>query len=1051
MTTTITDDDDAPTGITLSASPSSLGEDDGKTDITVTATLDGESTRTSATVVTIGTLSGTATKDTDYAVSTELSTITIPANSESGSGTLAITPTDDSIVEGDETITIPGTTTTQVGLSVTSATVTLTDDDKTTTTPTDDKDAATLSIAGPASNVAEGGNAVFTVTLSSAVSKQVQVAWSAPLGTDAAEDSDLSATSGTVTFAANSAAGSTQSITITAADDALSEGSESFTVTLGAITSDVSSQLSLKTGASSATASISASDPITVSLSGPATVNEGDATTAYTVSLSPAGVTPTADLTVSYATADGTAEAGKDYTAKSVTLTFTNVAAGAQTFTVQTTEDTTDESDETFTVSISSPAGGGGTTSLGTAKSVTTTISDDDDAPTGITLSASPSSLGEDDGKTDITVTATLDGGSTRTSATVVTIGTLAGTATKDTDYAVSTALASVTILANSESGTGTLAITPTDDSIVEGDETIKIPGTTTTQVGLTVSPATVTLTDDNKTTPTPDDDKDTATLSISGPSANVAEGASATFTVTLSSAIGSQVQVAWSAPLGTDAAADSDLSATSGTVTFAANSAAGATQTITITATDDALSENAESFTVTLGAITSDVSSQLSLKSGASSATATIAESDPITIELSGPDTVEEGDTATYTVSLSPDGVIPTANLTVDFATADGTAKSGSDYTAKSGTLTFTNTAAGSQTVDVQTIEGIVAENSETFTFTISSPAGGGGQTPTLGTSEITTTINDDDGIILSPTNPPSEDIDIQLSVAPNSVNEDAGATNFTVTATNTGTTRTEAMTIALALGGTADSGDYTAPAQVSVTIPANQSSGTATLTLTIIDDSEVEGDETIIVGGSFEELTIGSALITVHDDEATYLSISGPASEATEGSNASFTVTLSKDVDADVTVTWTATAGTAEASDYGTASGSVTFTADSGAGATQTITVATIEDDLSETAETFSVELGADSGNRADIVWVKTTASGATATIAASDPITVELSGPDTVDEGDAATYTISLSPDGVIPDCGPDRLLRHSRRYSHSRRGLHGGIRRADLHAD
>ena len=353
-----------------------------------------------------------------------------------------------------------------------------------------------------------------------------------------------------------------------------------------------------------------------------------------------------------------------------------------------------------------------------------------------------------------------------------------------------------------------------------------------------------------------------------------------------------------------------------------------------------------------------------------------------------------------------------------MDFATADGTAKSGSDYTAKSGTLTFTNTAAGSQTVDVQTIEGIVAENSETFTFTISSPAGGGGQTPTLGTSEITTTINDDDGIILSPTNPPSEDIDIQLSVAPNSVNEDAGATNFTVTATNTGTTRTEAMTIALALGGTADSGDYTAPAQASVTIPANQSSGTATLTLTIIDDSEVEGDETIIVGGSFEELTIGSALITVHDDEATYLSISGPASEATEGSNASFTVTLSKDVDAAVTVAWTATAGTAEASDYGTASGSVTFAADSGAGATQTITVATIEDDLSETAETFSVELGADSGNRADIVWVKTTASGATATIAASDPITVVLSGPDTVDEGDTATYTVSLSPEGVIP---------------------------------
>ena len=45
----------------------------------------------------------------------------------------------------------------------------------------------------------------------------------------------------------------------------------------------------------------------------------------------------------------------------------------------------------------------------------------------GYNAVASPNTLGEDDGKTDITVTATLDGGSTRTEATVVTIGTLVG------------------------------------------------------------------------------------------------------------------------------------------------------------------------------------------------------------------------------------------------------------------------------------------------------------------------------------------------------------------------------------------------------------------------------------------------------------------------------------------------------------------------------------------------------------------------------------------------------------------------------------------------
>ena len=762
VTTTITDDDDALTGIALSASPNSLGEDDAATSITVTATLQGGSTtRSEATVVTIGTLSGTATKGTDYAA-TSLASITIPADSTSGTGTLTITPTDDLVVEGDETITIPGTTTVS-GLSVTSATVTLTDDDKTTTGDPGDKDSAELSISGPASAVAEGSDATFTVTLSKAVDAQVQVAWSAPLAADAAEGSDLGTTSGTVTFTANSATGATQSITVTTTDDMLSETAESFTVTLGTITSTLSSQLSLKNGASTATATIAASDPITINISGPSSVDEGDATSNYTVSLSPAGVTPTADLTVSYATADGTATAGTDYTAASGTLTFTNAAAGFQTFTVQTTEDTIDEgAGETFTVTVSSPSGGGGPTpSIGTA-SVGTTIDDDDDAPSGITLSASPSTLGEDDSATSITVTATLNG-STLPSDTVVTIGTLAGTATKDTDYAA-TSLDSITIPANSASGTGTLTITPTDDAVVEGDETITIPGTTT--VSLTVSTATVTLTDDDKTTTTPTDDKDSAELSISGPASNVSEGGNAVFTVTLSAAIAKEVQVAWSAPLGTDAAEGADLSATAGTVTFAANSTAGATQSITITAADDKLSETSEGFTVTLGTITSTLSSQISLKNGASAATATIAASDPITINISGPSSVDEGDATTaYTVSLSPSGVTPTADLTVSYGTSDGTATAGSDYTAKSGTLTFTNTAAGSQTFTVQTIEDSIDEGTgETVTVTVSSPSGGGGPTPSLGTASVSTTIDDDDD---APTG-------ITLSASPSSLGED-------------------------------------------------------------------------------------------------------------------------------------------------------------------------------------------------------------------------------------------------------------------------------------
>ena len=177
----------------------------------------------------------------------------------------------------------------------------------------------------------------------------VTVAWSA--ATDTAVAADLGATSGSVTFPANS---TSQTITVAVTEDALSEGSESFSVELGADTGTEAAKVWVKSTAASATATIAESDPITVSIAGPTgEVTEGGAGT-YTVSLS--GGTPTADLTVSYNTSNGTATAGMDYAAESGTLTFTS--SGSQTFTVQTTQDKIDEgTGETFTVTISSPSG----------------------------------------------------------------------------------------------------------------------------------------------------------------------------------------------------------------------------------------------------------------------------------------------------------------------------------------------------------------------------------------------------------------------------------------------------------------------------------------------------------------------------------------------------------------------------------------------------------------------------------------------------------------------------------------------------------------------
>ena len=702
-------------------------------------------------------------------MNTALTSITISAGKSSGSGTLTITPTDDSIVEGGETIVLSGTTTTS--LTVSDATITLTDDNKSTASP-GDIDSAELSITGPTSNVSEGSDSTFSVTLSAAVAKDVTVAWSAPLSADAAESADLGATSGTVTFDAGSAAGATKEITITAMDDSLSEAAEAFTVTLGDITSTLpASQVSLKSGASSAQATIAESDPITVSISGPSSVDEGDATSNYTVSLSPSGVTPTADLTVSYAAADGTATAGTDFTAKSGTLTFSKTAAGSQTFTVQTTEDSYDEgTGETFTVSISGPTGGGGPSPTLGKSSITTTITDDDvpvsnpDRPyqpplhieplVDIRLSVDPDSVYESDGETSFDVTATRRAGPRSTDVKVQL--TLAGTATRNADYTVSTALPSITIPANSASGTETLTLTINQDDLVEGDETIVVGGNSS---GLRIDSDTINVRDGESP-----NFGDSPYLSITGPSAIVAEGSNAEFIVTLSRTVPADVTVQWSAPLASDSAVAADLSQTSGAVTFPANSIAGATQTITITATDDRLSETAETFTVKLGAITSTTpSSQVSLRSGASSARATIAASDPVAVHISGSTRVNEGSAAAYTVSLHPSGVIPTVPVVVSYATSDGTAKSGIDYVAKSGTFIFTGTSYGAKSFTVQTAPDTQLELGETFKVSISysdfgvrTPGTRGVTRSQTTTRSVTTTIADDDGALGNPITPP-------------------------------------------------------------------------------------------------------------------------------------------------------------------------------------------------------------------------------------------------------------------------------------------------------
>ena len=92
---------------------------------------------------------------------------------------------------------------------------------------------------------------------------------------------------------------------------------------------------------------------------------------------------------------------------------------------------------------------------------------------------------------------------------------------------------------------------------------------------------------------------------------------------------------------------------------------------------------------------------------------------------------------TAVFTVSLS---AASRREITVDFATANGTATAGSDYQATSGTLTFAP-GTTTQTLTVLILGDTLDEPNETFTVTLSNPTNA-----TLATAQATGTIVDDD-----------------------------------------------------------------------------------------------------------------------------------------------------------------------------------------------------------------------------------------------------------------------------------------------------------------
>lgn len=421
--------------VSISVSPSSVSED-GATNLTYTVTR----SISSASPLTVNlSTTGTATSGTDYTGA--VSTVTIPANSTTA--TITINPTVDGTVEPDETVTlivdagsgyIVGSPSNAVG-----------------TILNDDVPSATISVS-PAS-VAEDGapNLVYTVTLNQAAFNPISINFTTG-GTATAGTDYANVTSPLIINTGNTSG----TITINPTADAGIESDETVSITLNAGSG-------YTVGVPNSAVGNILNDDLPNLTINDVTLNEGNSgTTSATFTVSLSAPAPAGGVTFDIATANGTATAGVDYVANS--LTSQTIPAGSSTysFTVLLNGDSLNEPTENFFVNITNVINSIVFDGQGIG-----TITNDDPLPN---LSINDVTITEgDSGTTNATFTVSLDAASGQT--VNVNYATANGTAIAGTDFIS----ASGTLTFTPGQTTRTINVTINGDTVPEASENFNV------------------------------------------------------------------------------------------------------------------------------------------------------------------------------------------------------------------------------------------------------------------------------------------------------------------------------------------------------------------------------------------------------------------------------------------------------------------------------------------------------------------------------------------------------------------------------------------------
>jgi hypothetical protein len=420
--------------------------------------------------------------------------------------------------------------------------------------------------------------------------------------------------------------------------------------------------------------------------------NSGTTNAVFTISLSSAASTV---VSVNYATANGTATAGTDYTAiPTTTLTF-NPGETSKTITVPVNGDNQVELNETFFLNLSNLQANGSNVTLADNQGQGT-INNDDSASIAITdVTITEGNSGTTNAVFTVTLSNPVD------TAVTVNYATADGTATTaDNDY---TAIATTPLIFNAGETSKTITVAINGDTKVESNETFFVNLSNLQTNGRNVTLA------DNQGQGTILNDDTSVTLAVS-PSSVTEDGTSNLIYIFIRTGdTTNPLTVNYS--IGGTATNGTDYTLLPTSVTFEANSAIA---TVTVDSTADTIVESDETVILTLATGTGY----------------TVGTTTPVTGTITNDDfpqlsinniTVVEGLDNNAILTVTVDNPNP-QQITFNYTTAPINATANVDYTSQTGTLTIApNTSTA--TISIPLLNDNLNEPDEVFTVTLSNP----------------------------------------------------------------------------------------------------------------------------------------------------------------------------------------------------------------------------------------------------------------------------------------------------------------------------------------